>query len=131
MGVVIRMWAWLKCVWLVGLVVRRYVFCSCLFLCNVAKIAQKTFEIVQKLRPYRYGDTIILTNMLTTCPDTSMCECEVLSDAVRKLRADFVYDNGVVAIHVSLLHVCTGETSTYTRSSYQEAVSTLPCTLEN
>ena len=37
--------------------------------------------------------------------------------------------NGVVEI--SLLPVCTGETSIYTRSSYTEAVSTLHCALEN
>ena len=40
-----------------------------------------------------------------------------------------VPSNGVVEI--SLLPVCTGETSIYTRSSYPEAVSTLHCALEN
>ena len=29
--------------------------------------------------------------------------CEVSSDVLRKLRADFVYDNG--AVEISLLHV--------------------------
>ena len=49
-----------------------------------------------------------------TSPETSMCE---------------VPSNGV--IEISLLPVCTGETSIYTRSSYPEAVSTLHCALEN
>ena len=49
-----------------------------------------------------------------TSPETSTCE---------------VPSNGVVEI--SLLPVCTGETSIYTRSSYPEAVSTLHCALEN
>ena len=40
-----------------------------------------------------------------------------------------VPSNGVVEI--SLLPVCTGDTSIYTRSSYREAVSTLHCVLEN
>ena len=40
-----------------------------------------------------------------------------------------VLSNGVVEI--SLLHVCTGDTSIKTRLSYQEAVSTLHCALEN
>ena len=34
-------------------------------------------------------------------------------------------------IEISLLPVCTGETSIYTRSSYPEAVSTLHYALEN
>ena len=34
-------------------------------------------------------------------------------------------------VEISLLPVCTGETSIYTRSSYPEAVKTLHCTLEN
>ena len=34
-------------------------------------------------------------------------------------------------LEISLLPVCTGETSIYTRSSYPEAVSTLHCALEN
>ena len=40
-----------------------------------------------------------------------------------------VSSNGVVEI--SLLPVCTGDTSIYSRSSYREAVSTLHCALEN
>ena len=34
-------------------------------------------------------------------------------------------------VEISLLPVCTGDTSIYTRSSYREAVSTLHCALEN
>ena len=49
-----------------------------------------------------------------TTPETPTCE---------------VPSNGIVEI--SLLPVCTGETSIYTRSSYPEAVSTLHCALEN
>ena len=40
-----------------------------------------------------------------------------------------VPSNGVVEI--SLLPACTGDTSTLTRSSYREVVSTLHCALEN
>ena len=40
-----------------------------------------------------------------------------------------VPSNGVVEI--SLLPVCSGDTSIQTRSSYREAVSTLHCSLEN
>ena len=60
----------------------------------------------QKSRSQRHSDTIISTSTLTTSPKTSMCE--VLSDVLRKLRADFVHNNDV--IERSLLHVCTGET---------------------
>ena len=49
-----------------------------------------------------------------TSPETPTCE---------------VPSNGVVEI--SLLTVCTGDTSILTRSSYREAVSTLHCALEN
>ena len=49
-----------------------------------------------------------------TSPETPTCE---------------VPSNGVVEI--SLLPVCTVETSIETRSSYPEAVSTLHCALEN
>ena len=52
------------------------------------------------------------TSSTYTSPETPTCE---------------VPSNGVVDI--SLLPVCTGETST--RSSYPEAVSTLHCVLEN
>ena len=49
-----------------------------------------------------------------TSPETPTCE---------------VPSNGVVEI--SLLPVCTGDTSIYSRSSYREAVSILHCALEN
>ena len=54
------------------------------------------------------------TSSTYTSPETPTCE---------------VPSNGVVEI--SLLPVCTGETSIYTRSSYPKAVSTLHCALEN
>ena len=54
------------------------------------------------------------TSRTYTSPETPTCE---------------VPSNGV--IEISLLPVCTGETSIYTRSSYPEAVSTLHCALEN
>ena len=54
------------------------------------------------------------TSSTFTSPDTPTCE---------------VPSNGVVEI--SLLPVCTGETSISTRSSYPEAISTLHCALEN
>ena len=62
-----------------------------------------------------------------------------LEGGVSACHVEYVYEsrnsqcevpsNGVVEI--SLLPVCTGETSIYTRSSYPEAVSTLHCRLEN
>ena len=58
------------------------------------------------------------TSITYTSPETPTCE---------------IPSNGVVEI--SLLPVCTGETSIYTtctcRSSYPEAVSTLHCALQN
>ena len=54
------------------------------------------------------------TSIAYTSPETPTCE---------------VPSNGVVEI--SLLPVCTGETSILTRSSYTEAVSTLHYALEN
>ena len=54
------------------------------------------------------------TSSTYTSPETPTCE---------------VPSNGVVEI--SLLPVCTGETSIWTRSSYPETVSTLHCMLEN
>ena len=80
---------------------RWFLFLFMLFLCNIANIAQRTFEIVPKSRSCGRGDIIISTNMSTMSPEISTCE--VPSDVSRKLRADFVYDNGVV--EVNLLHV--------------------------
>ena len=54
------------------------------------------------------------TSITFTSPETPTCE---------------VPSNGV--LEISLLPLCTGETSIYTRSSHPEAVSTLHCTLEN
>ena len=73
-------------------------FRSCLlFLCNI--VAQRTFEIVQKWKSRGHGDITLSTS--TASPETSTYELS--SDVLRKLRADFVYNNGV--IEVSLLHV--------------------------
>ena len=69
-----------------------FTFLFMLFLCNIANIVQRTFEIVQRLRSCGHGDIIISTSMLTTSPKTSTCE--VLGDVLRNLQADFVYDNG-------------------------------------
>ena len=52
------------------------------------------------------------TSITYTSPETPTCE---------------IPSNGV--IEISLMPVCTGETSIQTRSSYPEAVSTLHCTL--
>ena len=38
-----------------------------LFLCNIANVAQRTFEIVQKSRSREHGDIIILTRMYIDC----------------------------------------------------------------
>ena len=51
-------------------------FCL-LFLCNIVNIAQRTFEIVQRLRSCQHGDIIISTSMLTTSLETSTCEIPV------------------------------------------------------
>ena len=77
-----------------------------LFLCNIANIAQRTFEIIQRSRSRGHGDIILLTSTYVdynyTNPENSMCE--VSSTISRKLLAtDFVYDNGIIG--VSLLHV--------------------------
>ena len=60
------------------------------------------------------AESMHATSITYTSPETPTCE---------------VPSNGVVEI--SLLPVCTGEPSIYTRSSYPEAVSTLHCALEN
>ena len=76
-------------------------FMFMLFLCNIASVAQKTFEIVRKSRSRRYGNIIISTSTSTTSPETSTCEMP--SDVIWKLLANFVYNKGIV--EVSLLHV--------------------------
>ena len=70
-------------------------------MCNIANVAQRTFEIVQKSRSRRQGDIIILTSTSTMSPETSTCE--VSSDVLQKLRADFVYNNCI--IEIILLHL--------------------------
>ena len=78
-----------------------------LFLCNIANIAQRTFEIIQKLRSREHGDIInyidknVCRLRARASPETSMCE--VPRDVSKKLAADFVCTNGIV--EVSLLHV--------------------------
>ena len=59
-----------------------------LFLCNIANVAQRTFEIVQKSKSREHGDIIILTRMYVDSaresPETSTCE--VPHDVSRKLQ---------------------------------------------
>ena len=136
MGVVIKRWVWLECIGVisgccckeaymypypystvlqlffaaVSLLLCSFLKCFFIFvyviLCNIANVAQRTFEIIQKSRSHQHGNIIILTSTSTTSPATSTYV--VPSDVLQKLRADFVYNNGV--IEISLLHVCTGET---------------------
>ena len=57
-----------------SLFIFKMFFRSCfyiLFLCNIANIAQRTFEIVQKSRSRGHGDIIILTRMCTCVDDKS------------------------------------------------------------
>ena len=42
-------------------------FSFMLFLCNIANIAQRTFEIVQKSRSCKYGDIILSTKTYVNC----------------------------------------------------------------
>ena len=76
-------------------------FLLMLFLCIIANIAQRTFKNIKKSRSRRHADIIMSTSMSTTSPETSTCE--VSSDVLWKLRADFVYNNAIVEIR--LLHV--------------------------
>ena len=72
-----------------SLFILKIFFHSCLlFLYSIAKVAQRTFEIVQKSRSRGPSDIIILTSTSTTNPKTSTCE--VPSDILHKLQADFV-----------------------------------------
>ena len=67
-----------------------------LFLCNIANVAQRTFEIFQKLRSREHGDIInyIDKNVrrLRACASPETSTCEVPCDISRKLAADFVCD---------------------------------------
>ena len=58
-------------------------FLFTLFLCNIANVVQRTFEIIQKSRSHRHGDIIILTSTSIMSPKTSTCE--VQSDDLQKL----------------------------------------------
>ena len=60
-------------------------------------------EITQTWQ-YNYIDKYVASS---TSPETPTCELP--SDVLRKLRADFVCSDSV--IEISLLQVCTGETS--------------------
>ena len=44
-----------------------FFFVFMLFLCNIANVAQRTFEIVQKSRSREHGDIIISTRMYVDC----------------------------------------------------------------
>ena len=65
-------------------------FLFMLFLCNIANVAQRTFEIIQKSRSRELGDIIISTRtanirrLCTRSPEISTCE--VLRDVSRKLQ---------------------------------------------
>ena len=79
-----------------------------LFLCNIANVAQRTFEIVQKSRSREYNNNYIDKNVERTSTARDVRESRdfhVRGTAWRfkKVAADFVCDNGVV--EVSLLHV--------------------------
>ena len=59
-----------------------------LFLCNIANVAQRTFEIVQKSRSRKHGQDVEHTSTARVrareSPETSMCE--VPRDVSRKLQ---------------------------------------------
>ena len=59
-----------------------------LFLCNIANVAQRIFEIVQKLRLCEHGDIIISTRTYVDCAHASpvTSTCEVQRDISRKLQ---------------------------------------------
>ena len=51
-----------------SLFIFKMFICSCLlFLCNIANVAQKTFEIIQKSSSHEHGDIIILTRTYVDC----------------------------------------------------------------
>ena len=54
-------------------------FLFMLFLCNIANIAQGTFEIVQKSRSHGHDNIIISIRMLTTSPEASTCEVPIMA----------------------------------------------------
>ena len=70
-------------------------FHSCLlFLCNIANVVQRTFEIIQKSRSREHGDIIISTRTYVDCTHARV---------PRLPRARYRMNNCVV--EVSLLHV--------------------------
>ena len=76
-----------------------------LFLCNIANVAQRTFEIVQKSRSRKHSDIIISTRTYVNCARMRVPRLPRARYRVtfQEVAADFVYDNGVV--EVNLLHV--------------------------
>ena len=82
----------------------KNVFCSCLFLCNITNVSQKTFEIVQQSRSREHGNIIISTRTYVDCAHESRdfyMRCTACR--FKKVAADFVCGNGVVDIN--LLHI--------------------------
>ena len=75
-----------------------------LFLCNIANVAQKTFEIVQKLRSREHADIIIPTRMYVDCTRATR-DFHVRGTVWRfkKVSADFVCDNGIVEVRSCLM----------------------------
>ena len=62
-------------------------FLFMLFLCNIANVPQRTFEIVQKSRSRGHGDIIILTRTYVDYACKSQtATCKVLRDVSRKLQ---------------------------------------------
>ena len=50
---------------------KMFWFLFMLFLCNIPNVAQRTFEIVQKLKSRKNGDIIISTRMHVDCTRAS------------------------------------------------------------
>ena len=75
-----------------------------IFLCNIANVAQRTFNIVKKSRSHEHGDISILTRIYVNCTCESR-DFHMRDTACRfkKFAANFVRDNGI--IEVSLLHI--------------------------
>ena len=55
---------------LLGSFLNVFSFWFMLFLCNIANVAQRTFEIVQKSRSHEHGDVIISTRTYVNCART-------------------------------------------------------------
>ena len=66
-----------------------FLFLFMLFLCNIASVAQKTFEIIQNSKSREHGDIIISTRMYVDCVHMRVPRlptCEVPCDVSRKLQ---------------------------------------------